>query len=155
PPSARYGFAVASLVFSSKRCGTDLAPKTRTAASRLSMPQAANAPAQKCGLMRRYEEFVGTVSAQRAGRCATIPAMNDPARALRPVALEASPGTFLPSRHRLRFRWQPLPALSSKTFGRTEATSPCLAATPWTVSLKTTWESAAASASVNRVDSSC
>ena len=72
PPSARYGFALASAAFSSTFVDASSAPAntdgTRTGASRLSWPQQVNAPAQYCGTMRRYELKLGAVRPQSAGQ---------------------------------------------------------------------------------------
>ncbi len=56
PPTARYGFELASAAFSSALVDASSIPRntdgTRTGASRLSCPQQTNAPAQYCGMIR-------------------------------------------------------------------------------------------------------
>src|SRR4029079_8929436 len=81
PPTARYGFELASAALSSALVDASSIPQntdgTRTGASRLSCPQQTNAPAQYWGMIRWYELKLGAVRPHSPGRCARTPATND------------------------------------------------------------------------------
>src|SRR5206468_1519838 len=99
---------------------------TRTGASRLSCPQHTNAPAQYWGTMRWYELKLGAVKPQRAGRCASTPAMNARASADSRSGADGSwkRFQFASASHKEKWMCPPLPALFGQGFGASDAIRP-------------------------------
>ena len=162
PPSARYGFALASAAFSSTFVDASSAPAntdgTRTGASRLSWPQQVNAP----GPVLRDDPAVRVEARRRqpAQRRAGARARPRRTSAPRPRAGRARPASWKRLRepsasHSEKWMWQPLPALSGHGFGASEATRPCRDATPRIVSRTSSCSSAARSAGACAVEISC
>src|SRR5215469_5747570 len=86
-PASRYGFALRSKHLSSTLAAAGLAAladTNRTAASRFSWPHTWNAPAQRDGCSRRYDDGDGAPIASSAGRLASRLAIIDSPVLVRP-----------------------------------------------------------------------
>src|SRR5919197_744776 len=111
-PSARYGLALPSTALISMLVLASTRPRngdaTRTAASRLSGPQAVYAELHMFGARRRYELTLGHVIANNPGRCCSTPATNDWPSCDSPRRPPGSKKALRSARQTLRWTWQPL-----------------------------------------------
>jgi hypothetical protein len=71
-----------------------------------------------------YDVTVGAVSAMYAFACALSPPMKWYASSESPSGSSSLRNAFSPSRHRLMWKWQPLPVRCAKGFGMNVAIMP-------------------------------
>ena len=128
-PAARYGLAAPSTDFHSTLADSveaPLAPSSRSAASRFSLPQQAYAPAQCPGWRRAYESALGTPIAVSAGSCPSAPAMNARPPGAVPSVPSPPASRFTPSRQMLMWNVRSVPDRAGDD-SRREARPPAVA----------------------------